>query len=134
MTAPAQPPTKDSEEDIADTPQIRALRKAVIGMALLLVVGFVAVIGRVVYLVSRPPAQASAVVQAAGGPAGGTSAASPLQSEAALDLPADASIRGLSLAGDRLAVHYSSPRGDGISILDLASGRVVSRVKIAPTK
>ena len=133
MTAPTQPPTKDSEEDIADTPQIRALRKAVIGMALLLVVGFVAVIGRVVYLVSRPPAQASAVALTAGGPAGVAPTAA-LQAEAALDLPADASIRGLSLAGDRLAVHYSSPRGDGISILDLTSGRVVSRVRIAPTK
>lgn len=134
MTSPQTPPKtaqivtppKD-DDDMADTPQIRALRMAVIVMGLLLVVGFLTVIARIVYLASRPAAQG-------GGPAAAVSAISgaELKPEAVLGLPADANVKTLSLSGDRLAVQYVSPRGDGIAILDLVSGRVVSRVKVQP--
>ncbi len=117
---------QDDDEALADTPQIRALRMAVTVMGLILIVGFLTVIARVVYLASRPPAQA---VAASGAPAVGSAVA--LKPEALLELPADASVKAVSLSGDRLAVQYVSPRGDGIAILDLASGRVVSRVKLA---
>lgn len=131
------PSVRDNEEQLADTPQIRALRMAVFVMGIVLIVGFLAVIGRIVYLASRTPAQAPAQAVAAGGASPGPavapgSAAVALKPEALLELPADANVRSLSLSGERLAVQYTSPRGDGIAVLDLVTGRVVSRVRITP--
>ena len=100
-------------------------------LSAMLVVGLLTVIARIVYLASRPPAQATAVAGAAAGSAPGAGLL-PLQPEALLELPADASVKALSLSGERLAVQYISPRGDGIAVLDLTTGRVVSRVKLAP--
>lgn len=98
---------------------VRMLRIAVIAMGVVLVLGFVAVIARIVYLVNRGGETAPAV-------------SLPIREAARLALPAGASVRNLSLAGQRLAVHYESPGGSGIVILDLQTGKVVSRVEIVP--
>lgn len=128
MTSPKSPPQPMKDDDEAvDTPQLRALRMAVTVMGLILIVGFLTVIARVVYLASRPPAQAAAQSAA---PVAGLVGGLPLKPEALLDLPADANVKSLSLSGDRLAVQYVSPRGDGIAVVDLVTGKVVSRIRV----
>lgn len=99
--------------------QLKMLKVAVIVMGVILVLGFATVIARIVYLVNR----------------GGetvTTVSAPVQQAARLALPAGASVRNMSLTGHRLAVHYEGPAGGGIVILDLESGKPVSRVEIVP--
>ena len=99
--------------------QLKMLKVAVIVMGVILVLGFATVIARIVYLVNR----------------GGetvTTVSTPVQQAARLALPAGASVRNMSLTGHRLAVHYEGPAGGGIVILDLESGKPVSRVEIVP--
>jgi hypothetical protein len=99
--------------------QVRMLRIAVIAMGVILVLGFITVIARIVYLVNRGSETTTAVSQ-------------PVRDAARLALPAGASVRHISLAGQRLAVHYDGPSGSGIVILDLQTGNPVSRVEIVP--
>lgn len=101
--------------------QIRMLRFAVIAMGVVLVLGFITVIARIVYLVNRGSDTGSA-----------TAISQPLKDAARLALPSGATVRTLSLSGARLAVHYDSPTGSGIVILDLASGTPASRIEIVP--
>ncbi len=100
---------------------LRLLKFAVIAMGVVLVLGFVAVIARIVYLVNRSGETASA-----------TSISQPIRDAARLALPSGAVVRNLSLSGSRLAVHYDSPKGSGIIILDLATGAPASRIEIVP--
>lgn len=110
---------RDDDAEFVETPQLRALRLAVIGMGVVLVVGFIIILARIFYLASRPGALAS------------SPAAAVLHAEPALQLPAGGAVRSVSLSGNRLAVQYVSPAGDGIAILDLETGRTLSRVKIS---
>lgn len=110
---------RNDETEFVETPQLRALRFAVIGMGVVLIIGFMVILGRIFYLASRPGALSS------------TPAAIALAAEPALDLPAGANVKSLSLSGNRLAVQYVSPAGDGIAIVDLETGRTLSRVKIS---
>jgi hypothetical protein len=100
-------------------PQVRALRFAVIGMGILIVLGLIALIGRIIYIVARPGPQIA-------------SQSSTIAPEVRASLPAGAHIRTVAVQGDRLAIHYDDPAGSGIAIVDLAIGRVVSRVLIVP--
>jgi hypothetical protein len=115
MTEPAVPPMPDG-------PGVRALKILVVVMGIMMVVGIVVVIGRIVYLANQRSAQGTSIV----------SSASRLAPQAQLALPAGASIRQVSLSGDRLAVYYDSPSGSGVAIMDLATGSVLSRVKVVP--
>jgi len=99
--------------------QVRALKIAIAVMGVLIVVGLLTVIARIIYLAGKPKAQPA-------------SAGSIVVPDARLALPAGAAIRQVSLSGDRLAVHYEAPAGAGIAILDLATGRVLSRVQVVP--
>ena len=93
--------------------QMRLLKIAVIVMGVILILGFVAVIGRIVWLVNstpKPTAPAAAPV------------ATPLAAPAPIALPKGASIRHVALSGSRLAIHYESPEGSGIRIVDLVPG------------
>ncbi len=100
-------------------PQVRALRFAVIGMGMLIVLGLIALIGRIIYIVARPGPQIA-------------TQSSTIAPEVRASLPAGAHIRSVAIQGDRLAIHYDEPAGSGIAIVDLATGRVVSRVLIVP--
>jgi hypothetical protein len=99
--------------------QLKMLKVAVIAMGVILVLGFITVIARIVYLVNRSSETA-------------TAASHPVQQAARLALPAGASVRNMSLAGSHLAVHYEGPGGGGIVILDLQTGKPVSRIEIVP--
>jgi hypothetical protein len=100
-------------------PQVRTLRIAVIVMSVLIVMGLVAVIGRIVYLMARPSGQIAAP-------------SSHLAPEVTATLPAGAHIRSVALQGERLAIHYETVGGSGIAVVDLASGRTLSRVQLVP--
>lgn len=96
----------------------RNLKIAVVAMGVLIVLGLLTVIGRVIYLASRAPAQSAS--------------AAAMTTAPRLALPAGAVIRSMSLSGDRLAIHFDAATGSGIAILDLASGRTLSRVELVP--
>ena len=105
--------------------QLRLLKLAVYGMGVLLIVGFLVIIGRIIYLIAQtPPAPATAQIDPG----------APLKSAAKLELPAGASIRHLSVAGNRLAIQYDAPGGSAIVIFDMASGSVLSRIAITTSE
>jgi hypothetical protein len=101
--------------------QLRILKIAVVVMGVILVLGFAAVIGRIAYLVTRsgkPPAAQSAT----------------LAKNVRLSLPDGAAVRSLALSGDRLAVHFDTPAGAGVAILDLLTGEPVTHIDLAPQR
>lgn len=103
---------------------MRLLKALVIGMGIVLVLGLLLVAGTIAFRLSRmssgeaPPASAPARVLTDG----------------RLVLPAGASLRATSLDGNRLAVHYASPAGDGVIVIDLRSGAEIARLSIETQK
>jgi hypothetical protein len=117
--------------DASDPPNIKILRFAVLGMGLILLVGFATAIGRIVYLTSRSTSPVS--VTSANTPPTSSASAAPIAPELRLALPLGAKVQSQSLAGNRLAVHYDAPNGDGIIVLDLETGRILSQVSLVPS-
>ena len=101
--------------------QVRALKIAVIVMGLLLVGGFAFVLAAIVY-------------QASGGGQSGAraGAGASLSIESELPIPKDATVTSLALDGDRLALHLNSPAGLEIAIIDLKTGKLISRIRLKP--
>ncbi|MFM9849544.1 MAG: DUF6476 family protein [Hyphomicrobiaceae bacterium] len=99
--------------------QLRILKIAVVVMGVILVLGFAAVIGRIAYLVTRT-AKPAAVQSAT------------IAKDMQLLLPAGAAVRSLALSGDRLAVHFDTHAGAGVTILDLLTGEPVTRIELVP--
>lgn len=106
--------------------QLRRLKVAVIVMGLILVFGFLLVIGRIIYLVNRMDPPSDAARQETSRPLRGPAP------DLSLALPAGAVVRNVTLAGDRLAVHYEATAGAGVVVLDTASGQVIRRILLAP--
>jgi hypothetical protein len=106
---------------------VRALKFAIVAMGVMIVVGLLAVIGRIVYLAGKNPRPPAASTVAAG------VSGAPLSAQISADLPQGATVRSLSLAGDRLAVHYEAPNGGGILVIDLVAGQVASRIGLVPS-
>lgn len=104
----------------------RRLKILVAGLGLLIVLGLLLVIGRVVYLASRGPSAAAPA--ASQGPAAGLAATG----EITMALPPGAQVKTMTLDGGRLAVQFDAPSGAGIAVLDLDSGRTLSRVRFVP--
>jgi hypothetical protein len=102
---------------------VRILKIAVVVMGLVILAGLATVVARIVYLAKQPARQTVA--------AQGQPAPSPGRS-GELRLPAGAVVRHLSLSGDRLAVHFDSPAGSAIAVIDAASGAEVSRIELKP--
>jgi hypothetical protein len=98
--------------------RLAGLKIAVVVMGIILVVGFAALLACIIYLSAGRGEQSS---RARG-------------VEARLSVPAGAAVRTMSLFGNRLAVHYEHPSGDGIAVLDLATGAVISRVRLETDK
>ncbi len=117
--------TTDTSSGAAKPPAsartVEILRWIVIGLGILLVIAFFVLVGRILYLVLAPspqPASRPAITREA--------------VEAVLPLPSGASVKSHSLSGDRLAVHVVGPVGDSLVVVDIATGAVVSRIRIAP--
>ena len=100
--------------------QVRVLKIAVIVMGLLLVSGFAFVLAAIVY-------QASSGGQS-GGRSGAGASLNGVDSE--LLIPKDATVTSLALDGDRLALHLNSPAGPEIAVIDLKTGKVISRIRL----
>jgi hypothetical protein len=106
-----------------DPPNIRALRVAVLTMGAILIAGFGAVIARIVYLTTRPPADGLALTSA-------PQPTSKVALETTLALPQGAKIQSQSVSGNRLSVHYVASDDEAILILDLETGQTIGRVRI----
>ncbi len=118
MSEPAEPAARDLQIlPEHDARQVRILKFVVISLGVLLLVGFAVVIGRIAYLATQP---------------GGGIGASPPPHEVNVVLPAGAVIGQTTVSGDRMAVHYASPEQTGIVVINLTTGRVVSRIGFAP--
>src|SRR5262245_61802918 len=102
--------------------QVRILKIAVIVMGILLVGGFAFVLAAIVYQASRP-AQDGARVAATGAQGSALSFDLPV--------PVGATVTGLSLDGNRLAVTLGGADAE-IVVIELGSGRTVARVKLKP--
>jgi hypothetical protein len=125
MTSVPNPPTDGNAANApARNLKERALVFIVVFLGLLILAGLAAVIVKIIYLSSTPPAQRASSDAAAGGPASAP--------RNRLELPAGAEVKSISVNGDRLAVHYEAPGGAAIAVLDLASGAVVRRVEVVP--
>lgn len=108
--------------------QVRLLKIAVIVMGVLLVGGFAFVLSAIVYQASQlgksdPVAEGGSAGPAR--PAGGA-----LAPEIALPVGAGTTVSGVTLDGRRMAVQLDGPNGSEIAVIDLGSGRIVSRVKL----
>lgn len=117
----------DDEQDIpfrwslflpaaGDAPSMRMLKYAVIGMGVVLVLGFFVIAARIVYLTSRMEASL---------PAG---------QDFGVAVPAGAAVTTMSLSGTHLALHLAGPAANerSIMVIDLMSGRVLARVRLEP--
>jgi hypothetical protein len=124
-----------------DPPHLKVLRAIVIGMGVLLVLGF---LGLIAALVLRPgsggeeaaPAAGPAVEQDA--PSGAAASRddrartriAPLV-EGGIVLPAGAEIVHMAISADRLALHLRQPGGgESILLVDAHTGAVVGRLAI----
>lgn len=125
MIEPA-PPSQSAAADTGPlTPaQVRWLKIAIVVMAIMIVAGILGVVARMFYLASTRSPQAS---RASAATTIGT-----IAPEAKLQLPSGAIIKSMTMDGARLALQYDAPSGAGIAIVDVASGRVVSRWRIEP--
>lgn len=103
--------------------QVRILKIAVILMGILLVGGFAFVLAAIVYQASRPAQDKRAV----------SAELLPGQGTLNMDLPvrAGASVTGLDLTGNRLAVALGGA-DPGIVVIDLATGEVVAKLRLKP--
>lgn len=97
-----------------DTPSMRATKYAVIGMGIVLILGFFIILARIVYLTSRMDASL------------------PPTGELQLALPAGTEIKTMALDGHRLALHLAGPGAAdrSIALYDIATGRVISRITL----
>jgi hypothetical protein len=102
--------------------QVRLLKIAVIVMGILLVGGFAFVLAAIVYQASK------------GGQSAAGLGALPAGIEGELPIAKDATITGMSLDGDRLALHLNSGAGSEIVVLDVRTGSVIARVKLNRNK
>lgn len=103
--------------------QVRFLKIAVIAMGILLVGGFAFVLAAIVYQASRPRQDVSVPLPAA-----------ELGAAPVIELPVGqgAGLTSMSLEGNRLALHLNGGEGPEIVVVDLASGKIIARVKLKP--
>ena len=104
--------------------QIARLKSAVVVMTAALVIGVITLIGRIICLASNRGETATMAA---------TAPAADLKPEAALALPSGHDVKSIAMSGNRLLVHHVGPTGDGVIILDLATGAIVSRVTVRRT-
>jgi hypothetical protein len=109
-----------------DTPNIKLLRFAVIGMAVVLALGLVAVFGRLFYLATRPVTQAGTLVSGAATISGAG------VSDIRLALPVGAKIRSHAVSGSQMSVLYEAATGDGVVVIDLDTNRQRAHVRFVP--
>jgi hypothetical protein len=116
--------------------QVRMLKIAVIVMGILLVGGFAFVMAAIVYQASKLGEKdgempAAAAPQGAGAIKGAGAIIGAEAVRGVLALPPDATVTSMALDGDRLALHLQSSAGAEIAVIDVTSGKVLSRIKVS---
>lgn len=124
MNDPKQPAATAAHDPVESGPltpgQVKALKAAIVIMAIMIVVGLFVIVGRMFYLAGRPKP-----------PDSPRAVATPMAASR-VALPAGATVRHVALDGDRLAIHYDSPAGSGIKVVQLSTGTEVSHIAIVP--
>ncbi len=125
--SPSDHPPSTLGDSKAPPPSYSILKFIVIFLGVLLVLGFVGVVGTIVYrLAGSDPPEAARI--------GSAAIASPeiekLLGEIELSLPEGSQITGHDLDGARLAIRLQGAAGAEIWIVDLSNGKVVSRVTL----
>jgi hypothetical protein len=118
--AVASEPDKTPLPGTVFTPrQVRALKITVIVMGILLVGGFAVVVAGIMYQASKlgDNKLAPAVTVLPG-----------VQAE--LAVPRGATVTSMALDGDRLALHLKSATGPEVVVIDVRTGKVISRIKL----
>ncbi|MGI9382710.1 MAG: hypothetical protein ACR2PO_06115 [Methyloligellaceae bacterium] len=110
--------------------QVRLLKIAVIVMGILLVGGFAFVLSAIVYQASKLGKSEPVREGTSAGPA--RPAGLVLAPEIRLPVGAGTTVSGVTLDGSRMAVQLDGPNGPEIAVIDLGSGRIVSRVRLRP--
>lgn len=122
MTSQSVEPVEAAAATSARNTKERVLVFIVTFLGLLILAGLAAILIKIIYLSSAPPAQpAAADVAGAVALAGDR-----------LDLPAGAVVKTVAVGGDRLAVHYEAPGAPGIVVVDIATGSVLRRLTVVP--
>ena len=124
MSVASEPETSTLPGTVFTPRQVRILKIGVIVMGMLLFGGFALVLAAIVYQASRP-AQVGVGI-------GATVSAGQGAQSINLPIPRDATVAGVSLDGNRLAVHLNGASGPEIAIIDLASGTVIAHVRLKP--
>lgn len=119
-TAAAASSTGGDELDLRELRLQRNLKIVVAFLGFLILAGLAAVVIRVLQLASSG-AKIGATTAAAV-PAG-------VPRDIALELPKDARIVSTSVGGNRLAVHYESPTGTGIVLIDTETGQRLAVIR-----
>lgn len=102
--------------------QVARLKLAVVAMTAFLVIGVITLIGRIIYLANRGDAPPAPIA-----------ARQLMTPDATVNLPAGHDVKSVALNGNNLLVHHVGPTGDGVMIVDLATGHVASRITIRRT-
>ncbi|MGD8354650.1 MAG: hypothetical protein PVJ46_03815 [Methyloceanibacter sp.] len=135
MTKPVDPenlaPEDTPIEGTVFTPrQVGMLKVAVVVLGILLLAGFAAVIGGMIYQASKMGQKAPDAGSAPAIPETVTMTPADPAKPHAFDIPEGWNVVSMALDGDRLALHIRSPEDAEIVVVNIRSGTVVSRVKI----
>lgn len=101
----------------------RRLVILVITLGLLLVAGFVFMVGTIIYRISNGDSQRNEAETPADDGA--------VLATISLLRPAGAELVGATSSDDRLTLHFRGPGGELVLLVDLVSGQVISRIEIA---
>jgi hypothetical protein len=123
MAAASEPDNTPLPGTVFTPRQVRALKIAVIVMGSLLIGGFAFVLAAIVYQASH----GGQTMQPAGAEAAG-GAGVPALSE--LPIAKDATVTSVALDGNRLALHLTSSAGGEVIVMDVATGKVLARIKL----
>ena len=123
MTTAVDPDNTPIEGTVFTPRQVRLLKIAVVTMGLMLLAGLGAVIVGMIY-------QASKVGKTPVSAASPAALESGIADAGALTVPEGSKLSSMALDGNRLAVHLTTPEGGEIAIVDLTTGRVLSRITL----
>lgn len=101
--------------------QVKALKMAIAIMGVLIVAALLAIVARVIYLSAIKKTDTAAV---------SISSAAEFAPQHTLALPSGATVKNISLQGNKLLVHYENADGPGAAVLDLATGKTLSNISI----
>ncbi|MCB1520187.1 MAG: hypothetical protein KDJ37_06380 [Hyphomicrobiaceae bacterium] len=99
-----------------DTPSLRTTKYAVLIMGVILIVGFMVVIARIVYLTSRMDSSTN------------------IQPAVTLPIAEGEDVRSMALSDNRLAIQFVGPdaKDRSVAVIDLKTGRIITRIHFAP--